>query len=690
LEKPKRHLITAALPYANGPLHIGHIAGAYLPSDIYTRFLKLKGEDAVLICGSDEHGAAITIRAKKEGVTPQEIVDKYHKINKKAFEDLGIHFDIYHRTSSDIHHETAQAFFKELDAKGSFTKQTNEQYFDETAQQFLADRYIVGTCPKCGFENAYGDQCESCGSTLNPEDLINPKSTLSGEKPVKKTTTHWFLPMDQHETWLKEWVENGTLNNRQHHHPKLWRNQVIGQCKSWIDNGLQPRAMTRDLNWGVRVPVEGGDGKVLYVWLDAPIGYISATKQWALDNGKNWEDYWKDESTEMIHFIGKDNIVFHCIIFPILLKEHGGFNLPTNVPANEFLNLEGGKLSTSRDWAVWVHEYLQDFEGKEDVLRYVLCSIAPETKDSEFTWNDFQARNNGELVAIFGNFINRAIVLTHKYFEGKVPELSTNTEQYNEVYEQLTKTSTNLNEKLETFHFRDAQNEAMAIARLGNKFLADTEPWKLFKTDIEEVKTILHIALQIAANLAIAFEPFLPFTSSKLSKMLRLKEKNWSQLSSTTILKAGHQLNPAELLFEKIDDDMVSAQVQKLADKKAAKAAAEKSTAPAKEPVSFEDFSKLDIRVGKITAAEKVAKTKKLLKLTVETGLDTRTVVSGIAESYSAEEVIGKQVTILINLAPRKIKGIESEGMILMAENKEGSLSFVSPEHENLTGGEVK
>ena len=438
MEKPKRHLITAALPYANGPLHIGHIAGAYLPADIYSRFLKLKGADVALICGSDEHGAAITIRAKKEGITPQEIVDKYHEINKKAFIDLGINFDIYHRTSSDLHHETAQEFFKELDARGSFTKQTNEQYFDETAQQFLADRYIIGTCPKCSFENAYGDQCESCGSTLNPEDLINPKSTLSGGEPIKKSTTHWFLPMDQHETWLKEWVEKGTLEGKPHHDPKLWRNQVIGQCKSWIDNGLQPRAMTRDLDWGVKVPVEGGDGKVLYVWLDAPIGYISATKQWAIDNGQNWEDYWKNDSTEMVHFIGKDNIVFHCIIFPILLKEHGGYNLPINVPANEFLNLEGGKLSTSRDWAVWVHEYLQNFKGKEDVLRYVLCSIAPETKDSEFTWNDFQARNNGELVAIFGNFINRAIVLTHKYFEGKVPELSLNTEKHSEVYKQLT------------------------------------------------------------------------------------------------------------------------------------------------------------------------------------------------------------------------------------------------------------
>ena len=690
MEKPKRHLITAALPYANGPLHIGHIAGAYLPADIYSRFLKLKGADVALICGSDEHGAAITIRAKKEGITPQEIVDKYHEINKKAFIDLGINFDIYHRTSSDLHHETAQEFFKELDARGSFTKQTNEQYFDETAQQFLADRYIIGTCPKCSFENAYGDQCESCGSTLNPEDLINPKSTLSGGQPIKKSTTHWFLPMDQHETWLKEWVEKGTLEGKPHHDPKLWRNQVIGQCKSWIDNGLQPRAMTRDLDWGVKVPVEGGDGKVLYVWLDAPIGYISATKQWATDNGKNWEDYWKNDSTEMVHFIGKDNIVFHCIIFPILLKEHGGYNLPINVPANEFLNLEGGKLSTSRDWAVWVHEYLQDFKGKEDVLRYVLCSIAPETKDSEFTWNDFQARNNGELVAIFGNFINRAIVLTHKYFEGKVPELSLNTEKHSEIYKQLTVIAANLNDKLETFHFRDAQNDAMAIARLGNKFLADTEPWKLFKTDVEEVKTILHIALQISANLAIAFEPFLPFTTAKLKHILNLGDTNWDQLASNNILKAGHQLNPAELLFEKIEDDTVATQVQKLENKKAAKAAAEKVATPAKETITFEDFSKLDIRVGKIIEAEKVAKTKKLLKLKVDTGLDIRTVVSGIAESYSPEEVIGKQVSILINLAPRAIKGIDSEGMILMAEDSTGKLSFVSPDSSDMKGSEIR
>lgn len=690
MEKPKRHLITAALPYANGPLHIGHIAGAYLPADIYSRFLKLKGADVAFICGSDEHGAAITIRAKKEGITPQEIVDKYHKINKKAFSDLGINFDIYHRTSSALHHETAQDFFKVLDQKGSFTKQTNEQYYDEVAQQFLADRYIIGTCPKCSFENAYGDQCESCGSTLNPEDLINPKSTLSGEKPIKKTTTHWFLPMEKHESWLKEWVEKGVLDGKPHHDPRLWRNQVIGQCKSWIDNGLQPRAMTRDLDWGVKVPVEGGDGKVLYVWLDAPIGYISATKQWALDNDKNWEDYWKDDSTEMVHFIGKDNIVFHCIIFPILLKEHGGYNLPINVPANEFLNLEGGKLSTSRDWAVWVHEYLEDFKGKEDVLRYVLCSIAPESKDSEFTWNDFQARNNGELVAIFGNFINRAVVLTHKYFEGKVPELIANSEKYSEIYQQLNSITKSLNDKLEKFHFRDAQNEAMAIARLGNKFLADTEPWKLFKVDVEEVKTILHIALQISASLAIAFEPFLPFTIAKLKHILNLGETNWNQLGSNNILSAGHQLNAAELLFDKIEDETVANQIQQLEAKKEAKLLAEKTLNPAKDTITFDDFAKLDIRVGKIIEAEKVAKTKKLLKLKVDTGLDIRIVVSGIAESYTPEEVIGRQVSILINLAPRSIKGIDSEGMILMAENSSGKLSFVSPDLADIKGSEIK
>lgn len=690
MEKPKKHLITAALPYANGPLHIGHIAGAYLPSDIYTRYLKLKGEDAVLICGSDEHGAAITIRAKKEGISPQEIVDKYHEINKKAFLDLGIKFDIYHRTSSELHHQTASEFFKVLDQKGSFTKQTNQQYFDQTAQQFLADRYIIGTCPKCSFENAYGDQCESCGSTLSPEDLINPKSTLSGEPPIKKETTHWFLPMEKHEKWLKEWIEQGTLDGHPHHDPKIWRNQVIGQCKSWIDNGLQPRAMTRDLDWGVKVPVEGGEGKVLYVWLDAPIGYISATKQWATENNKNWEDYWKDESTEMVHFIGKDNIVFHCIIFPILLKEHSGFNLPINVPANEFLNLEGGKLSTSRDWAVWVHEYLEDFKGKEDVLRYVLCSIAPETKDSEFTWNDFQARNNGELVAIFGNFINRAVVLTHKYYGGKVPETSTDSIKYKEVFSQLETLVQSVNAKLTAFQFRDAQNEAMAIARLGNKFLAETEPWKLIKTDENEVKTILNIALQIAANLSIIFEPFLPFTSIKLQEMLNIKSFNWSQLGSNSLLTADHQLNPATLLFEKVEDEVVNAQIEKLKLKKEAKEAENKKISPAKETITFEDFSKMDIRIGKIVEAEKVAKTKKLLKLKVDTGIDVRTVVSGIAESYSPEEVVGKQVSILINLAPRAIKGIESEGMILMAENAAGKLCFVSPDKEGLIGSEVK
>jgi methionyl-tRNA synthetase len=690
LEKPKKHLITAALPYANGPLHIGHIAGAYLPSDIYTRFLKLKGEDAVLICGSDEHGAAITIRAKKEGISPQEIVDKYHDINKKAFHDLGINFDIYHRTSSELHKETAQDFFKVLDNKGSFTKQTNLQYFDETAQQFLADRYIIGTCPNCSFTNAYGDQCESCGSTLNPEDLIDPKSTLSGDKPVKKETTHWFLPMNQHEAWLKEWIEQGILNGQPHHDPKTWRNQVIGQCKSWIDNGLQPRAMTRDLDWGVKVPVEGGEGKVLYVWLDAPIGYISATKQWATDNNKNWEDYWKDETTEMVHFIGKDNIVFHCIIFPILLKEHGGFNLPINVPANEFLNLEGGKLSTSRDWAVWVHEYLEDFPGKEDVLRYVLCSIAPETKDSEFTWNDFQARNNGELVAIFGNFINRAVVLTHKYYEGIVPEIANDASKYNDVFTQLNTLVESVNTKLSAFQFRDAQNEAMAIARLGNKFLAETEPWKLIKTDENEVKTILNIALQIAANLSIIFEPFLPFTSKKLQDILNIPPLGWNLLGNDNLLVAGHQLNPATLLFDKIEDDIVNAQIEKLKLKKAAKEAENKQVTPAKDTISFEDFSKIDIRVGKIIEAEKVAKTKKLLKLKVDTGIDVRTVVSGIAESYSPEEVVGKQVSILINLAPRAIKGIESEGMILMAEDANGKLSFISPDKTDLIGSEVK
>ena len=698
MNTPKRHTITAALPYANGPLHLGHIAGCYLPADIYVRYLKGQGKDVAFICGSDEHGAAITLRAKKEGTTPQEIVDKNHHIIQKAFEDFGIEFDIYHRTSSPLHHETAAGFFKDLNDKGSFIQETSEQFYDEAHQQFLADRYVTGTCPKCSSEGAYGDQCEKCGSSLNATDLINPKSTLSGKTPVLKETSHWYLPMNQHEEWLKEWIETGKLDNKQHHDPAEWRNQVIGQCKSWIDNGLQPRSITRDLDWGVQVPVEGGEGKVLYVWFDAPIGYISATKQWASDNGKNWEDYWKNEDTELIHFIGKDNIVFHCIIFPIILKEHGDFILPTNVPANEFLNLEGDKISTSRNWAVWLHEYLEDFPGKEDELRYVLTSIAPESKDSEFTWKDYQARVNNELVAILGNFINRTVVLTHKYYNGIVPESGELRDADEGTLIILETTKKRIEESLSQFKFRDAQFQAMDIARLGNKYLADREPWKLIKTDAERVQTIMYVALQISNALSIVFDPFLPKTSQKLRQMLN---------SNSAELKPGHQINKAELLFQKIEDEAIEAQIEKL-NRSLTGGELDKSKTPPgslnhppqggnnpkakpmKDEITFDDFTKMDIRVATIKAAEKHPDADKLLKLTVDTGIDVRTVVSGIAEHYQPEEIVGKQVSVLMNLAPRKIRGIESQGMILMAENNEGNLAFVSPEKAMDNGGEVR
>ncbi|MBE7441000.1 MAG: methionine--tRNA ligase [Flavobacteriales bacterium] len=696
MKEKKRYTITAALPYANGPLHLGHLAGAYLPADIFVRYLKAKGNDVAFICGSDEHGAAITLRAKKEGCTPQEIVDKNHEIIKKSFSNFGIDFDIYHRTSSKLHHETASDFFKNLYEKGSFTQETTEQFFDQEHQQFLADRYVTGTCPKCNSAGAYGDQCEKCGSSLSPTDLINPISTLSGKTPVLKETTHWFLPMNKHEKWLKTWIETGVLDGKQQHNPSEWRKQVIGQCKSWIDNGLQPRSITRDLDWGVKVPVDGADGKVLYVWFDAPIGYISATKQWAADNGKNWEDYWKDNNTQLIHFIGKDNIVFHGIIFPIILKEHGDFILPTNVPANEFLNLEGDKISTSRNWAVWLHEYLEDFPNKQDELRYVLTSIAPETKDSEFTWKDFQARVNNELVAIFGNFVNRSLVLTHKYFEGKVPSQGTLTEYDKEVLSSITSTQHKVYELIATYRFRDAQTEAMTLARLGNKYLADTEPWKLIKTDEERVKTILNISLQLCNALSIIFEPFLPYTSKKLKGFLN---------SNASELNSGHQLNQPELLFEKIEDEAIEAQIEKL--KKISSPAPSKGgettfplgrvgdgtnpkAKPMKDEITFDDFIKMDIRVATILAAEKHPDADKLLKLTVDTGIDVRTVVSGIAEHYKPEDVVGKQVSMLVNLAPRKIRGIESKGMILMAENNEGSLAFISPEKAMDNGGEVR
>ena len=682
----KKHLITAALPYANGPIHIGHLAGAYLPADIYTRFLRMKGDDVAFICGSDEHGAAITLRAKKEGTTPQAIVDKYHELNAKAFTDFGISFDIFHRTSSKLHHETAQEFFLELDKKDAFTKETRDQFYDDEYNQFLADRYVTGTCPKCSSERAYGDQCENCGTSLNPTDLINPVSTLSGKAPVLRETSHWYLPMGRHEKWLKEWIEEGTLNGKAHHNPKEWRNQVIGQCKSWIDGGLHSRAMTRDLDWGVKVPTKDGEGKVLYVWLDAPIGYISATKEWATKNNKNWKDYWQDEETNLVHFIGKDNIVFHCIIFPILLKMHEGYNLPVSVPANEFLNLEGDKISTSRDWAVWLHEFNEEFPDKQDVLRYVLCSIAPESKDSEFTWDDFQARNNSELVAIYGNFVNRAAVLVDKYYQGTVPELSQNN--YPEITEQLQKSAKAINDKLNKKQFRDAQNEAINIARLGNKFLAETEPWKLIKTDPEEVKNILHLSIQIAANCAIALAPFLPNSSVKLSSILSLEALQWNELGSLQIVQENTQLGKVEHLFQKIDDDIIEKQKDKLKSKKLP-SISDSLTEAFKENIVFDDFLKLDLRVGTILNAEPVPKSNKLLKFLVDLGSEKRTILSGIAKHYSAEEMLGKQVQVIANLPPRKMMGIESQGMILMAEDKEGELSLIQPDKSMTNGSTI-
>ena len=680
MKEAKRHTITAALPYANGPLHLGHIAGCYLPADIYSRYLKAKGKDVLFVCGSDEHGAAITLRAKKEQTTPQEIVDKNHGIIEKAFNDFGIEFDIYHRTSSKIHHETATAFFKDMHEKGAFIEKTTEQFYDEENNQFLADRYIVGTCPKCSFDGAYGDQCEKCGSTLSPTELINPKSTISGNVPILKETRHWFLPMNDHEKWLKEWIETGQLDGVQQHDSSTWRKQVIGQCKSWIDNGLLPRSITRDLDWGIKVPVEGGEGKVLYVWFDAPIGYISASKQWAKDNNKNWEDYWKKDDTELVHFIGKDNIVFHAIIFPIILKSHGDYILPTNVPANEFLNLEGDKISTSRNWAVWLHEYLEDFPNKEDELRYVLTSIAPETKDSEFTWKDYQTRVNSELVAIFGNFVNRSVVLTHKYYDGKVPAQGVLSDYDKEVLAAIEATKQNVDDLLAAYKFRDAQTEAMTLARLGNKYLADTEPWKLIKTDEEIVKTIMNIALQLSNALSEIFIPFLPNTSAKLKRMLNS--------DGFIELPESHQINKAELLYQKIEDDAIEAQIEKL--KATTVNQSNPKAKPMKAEITFDEFTKMDIRISTILTAEKHPDADKLLKMTVDTGIDERTIVSGIAEHYKPEDIIGKQVSVLANLAPRKIRGIESQGMILMAENNEGSLAFVSPEKVIDNGGEVR
>ncbi|MEO1484648.1 MAG: methionine--tRNA ligase [Bacteroidota bacterium] len=683
---PSRYTLTAALPYTNGPIHIGHLAGVYVPADIYARFLRGIGKDVIFICGSDEHGVAIPMKAKKEGVSPQVIIDKYHSIIKQAFSDFGISFDNYSRTSAQVHHETASDFFKKLYEQDDFIEEVTEQLYDSEAHQFLADRFVTGTCPKCGYEEAYGDQCENCGSSLNATDLINPKSTLSGSTPTLKRTKHWFLPLDRYENFLKEWIIEG--------HQKDWKPNVYGQCKSWIDDGLKPRAVTRDLDWGIPVPVADAEGKVLYVWFDAPIGYISSTKEWAEREGEDWEPYWKDENTQLLHFIGKDNIVFHCIIFPSMLKAHGDYVLPQNVPANEFLNLEGNKLSTSKNWAVWLHEYLEEFPDMQDVLRYVLTANAPETKDNDFTWKDFQARNNNELVAIFGNFINRVVVLTHKYYDGIIPEPSQLSETDQQVLDALKGYPETLANSLNRFRFREASQELLNLARLGNKYLADAEPWKLIKTDEERVKTIMYVALQLATGLAALSEPFLPFTSKKLKQILNTEklssegDVSWDSVSSRDVLlPSGHQINPAELLFRKIEDAEIQKQLDKLEATKQANAQMEKSVAPQKETITFDDFTKLDMRVGTILEAEKMPKANKLLVLKVDTGLDTRTIVSGIAESFKPEDIVGKKVTVLVNLAPRKLRGVESEGMILMTENAQGKLVFVNPDEETPENG---
>jgi methionyl-tRNA synthetase len=663
----KRTLVTTALPYANGPVHIGHLAGVYVPADIYVRYLRLKGEDVIHVGGSDEHGVPITIRAKKEGVTPQDIVDKFHYIIKKSFEDFGISFDIYSRTSSEIHKETASEFFLKLYEKGEFEEQTSDQYYDEDAKMFLADRYIVGECPHCGNPNAYGDQCESCGTSLSPTDLINPKSSITGNTPILKETKHWYLPLNKHEGWLKQWI----LEDH-----KEWKNNVYGQCKSWLDMGLHPRAVSRDLDWGVPVPIKGAEGKVLYVWFDAPIGYISNTKELFPND---WEKWWKSEDTKLIHFIGKDNIVFHCIVFPAMLKADGSYILPENVPANEFLNLEGDKISTSRNWAVWLHEYLEDFPGKQDVLRYVLTANAPETKDNDFTWKDFQARNNNELVAILGNFINRALVLTQKYFDNKVPSLGELTPYDEDTLKEFSNVKQNLEEYLNTFRFRDALKEAMNLARIGNKYLADTEPWKVIKTDEQRTATILNISLQITANLAIAFEPFLPFSSAKIKNFINKTNLSWEQLGSIDLLPENHVLNNSELLFEKIEDDVIEKQVQRLLDTKKANEISEHKAKPQKENIAFDDFSKIDIRVGTVLECIKVPKANKLLQFLIDDGMKKRTIISGIAQWYKPEDLIGKQVCFIANLEPRKLRGVLSEGMILSAENANGDLSLIQP-----------
>ncbi|MDY7395928.1 methionine--tRNA ligase [Aureibaculum sp. 2210JD6-5] len=678
-----RYTITAALPYTNGPVHIGHLAGVYVPADIYARYQRLQGNDVLYICGSDEHGVPITIKAKKEGITPQQVVDKYHNMIKKSFEEFGISFDNYSRTSAKVHHDTASEFFKKLYVEGKFIEETNEQLYDAEANQFLADRFVIGTCPKCGFEESYGDQCENCGTSHNATDLINPKSAITGNTPTLKETKHWFLPLDEYQDWLRSWIVEGHAND--------WKPNVLGQVKSWLDDGLRPRAVTRDLDWGIPVPVDGGEGKVLYVWFDAPIGYISSTKEWAERTGKDWELYWKDKDTKLLHFIGKDNIVFHCIIFPSMLKAEGSYILPENVPANEFLNLEGNKLSTSKNWAVWLHEYLEDFPDKQDVLRYTLTANAPETKDNDFTWKDFQARNNNELVAIFGNFINRVVVLTHKYYEGIVPSPNTLTEVDEETLAMLKKYPQIISKSIERYRFREAQSELINLARLGNKYLADEEPWKVIKQDEERVKTIMYVALQIATGLSILSEPFLPFTSKKLKEILNIDDSlTWNDVSKKEILlPTGHKSGKAELLFAKIEDEEIQKQLDKLAASKKANEISNQSIEPQKETIEFDDFTKLDIRIGTILEAVKVPKTKKLLQLKVDVGIDVRTIVSGIAESFSPEEVIGQKVSVLINLTPRTIKGVESQGMILMSDTPDGKLAFVEPDGKVENGVKV-
>ncbi|WP_462351953.1 methionine--tRNA ligase [Capnocytophaga leadbetteri] len=686
----KRYTITAALPYTNGPIHIGHLAGVYVPADIFARYQRLKNNEVAFICGSDEHGVAISIKAKKEHTTPQAIIDKYHAIIKQSFADFGISFDNYSRTSLPIHHQTASDFFRKLYEQGDFIEEISEQLYDEEAHQFLADRFVIGTCPKCGNPEAYGDQCERCGSSLNATDLIDPKSSITGSKPTLKATKHWFLPLNRYQEFLEKWILEGHKND--------WKPNVYGQVKSWLDDELKPRAVTRDLDWGIPVPVDGAEGKVLYVWFDAPIGYISSTKEWAEREGKDWRPFWQDKDTELVHFIGKDNIVFHCIIFPAMLKAEGSYILPTNVPANEFLNLEGNKLSTSKNWAVWLHEYLQDFPNQQDVLRYALTANAPETKDNDFTWKDFQARNNNELVAIFGNFINRVAVLTQKYYEGEVPAAGVLNATDSETLQQLSELTQKIEQSLERYRFREAQQELMNIARLGNKYLADEEPWKLIKTDAERVKTVMYVALQVATALAITSEPFLPFTSEKLKNILQLGTTAWEQVKQnpTALLPTGHKIGVATLLFEKIEDAAIAKQLERLentkqANRQEAQAAAEVTVAPQKELISYDDFAKMDIRIGTILSAEKMPKADKLLILKVDTGIDQRTIVSGIAQSFNPEEIIGKRVTVLANLAPRKLRGVESQGMILMVENAEGKYRFIAPDGgEIANGAEVK